>query len=66
MPRPPYDYKWACSERAFQLAEERYEKDFYDLPDEVHNKLFAEAEHDETDNLVSRADLFRQQMKEAK
>lgn len=38
-----YDYKRAILERAMQEAEDRYGKDFYDLPDDLQDKVYGEA-----------------------
>jgi hypothetical protein len=37
------DYKYDMQMIAEELAEERYGKDFYDLPDEVQYRLYDEA-----------------------
>lgn len=37
------DYKYAMQLIAEELAEERYEKDFYELPQDVQFALFDEA-----------------------
>ena len=50
------DYKEWISERAEELAYERYNKGYYDLPDNIQMELYTRAEADYTNQEADRID----------
>lgn len=52
------DYKYAAQVKAEELAEERYGKDYYDLPEDVQCKLYEEGMQAYIDSQVSAADAL--------
>ncbi len=50
------DYKDRIQARADQLAFERYEKDFYDLPEAQRDAIYTEANRDVIESMTSAAD----------
>ena len=59
-----YDYKWSVQEHAMQEAEDKYGKDFYDLPDNLQAEVYEHALEAERDSLLARADALHDRMKE--
>jgi hypothetical protein len=59
------DYKWQMQMRAEEIAQDRYEKDFYDLPESVQYEVFTEAMEGVTDGYVSRGDALRKASRES-
>lgn len=50
------DYKYMMSERADEIAYDRYGMEFYDLPVDTQDKIFEEAIDDVNESLLSLAD----------
>ncbi len=59
------DYKDWIAERANDLAQERYNKDYYGLPDNIQMELWARAEADYTDYYAARIDAAYDAAQEA-
>ena len=52
------DYKMDTTERAWEIAEERYGVDFYDLPTDKQDAVYREATEAWTDAMASQADYL--------
>ena len=52
------DYKMDITERAWEIAEERYGLDFYYLPTDKQDAVYREATETWTDAQASRADYL--------
>lgn len=52
------DLKDLAQVKAEELAEERYERGFYDLPDQQQADLYGEADRLEAERLVATAEFF--------
>ena len=50
------DYKYMMTERADEIAYNRYGMEFYDLPVDVQDKVFEEAINDVNESLLGLAD----------
>ena len=50
------DYKYMMTERADEIAYDRYGMEFYDLPVDIQDKIFEEAIGDINESLLSLAD----------
>ena len=60
------DYKEWITERAEELAQERYKKSYYDLPDKVQDEIFAMAEADYINRESARIDTAYDAAEEAR
>jgi hypothetical protein len=52
------DYKWDIQVRAEQIAEDEHGCDFYDLSDELQDKVYQQATEGYADSLAFRADYL--------
>jgi len=50
--------------RAMELAEEKYNKDYYDLPDHLQTEVYNQAEADYTDHYAAQIDAAYDRMTE--
>ena len=51
------DYKYAIFERANEIAETEFGRDFYELSQDDQSKVWMRAEHDWADSQMARADF---------
>lgn len=51
-------YKDEIQEIAFEIAFQKYDKDFYDLTEKQRDKVYEEAQEAYFDNLASQADAM--------
>jgi len=58
------DYKDWIENRAHELAEERYNKDYYDLPENIQLEIYDRAEADYKDYYASKIDAVYDRMRE--
>ena len=58
------DYKYDMQMIAEELAEERYGKDFYELPSEVQYATFNEAVQEYANRMADRGDYLRKAARE--
>jgi len=58
------DLKEMYCERADELAMELYDKEFYDLPKNLQDKVWLMAEQGVVDGLADHADMLRKAQKE--
>jgi len=58
------DYKDWIENRAHELAEERYNKDYYDLPENIQQEIYTRAEADYIDHHASQIDALCDRMRE--
>ena len=61
---PSGDYKYDMQMIAEELAEERYGREFYDLPKNLQYETFSEAMQAYSDRLADRADYLRKAERE--
>lgn len=57
------DYKEAIQIYADEIARDDYDKEFYDLREELQDKVYAEAEEQYADNFASRIDSMKGKQK---
>jgi len=60
------DYKDWIQNRAMELADEQYGKDFYDLPDHLQTEVYNQAEADYTDYYAAQIDAAYDRAVEAR
>ena len=60
------DYKEWIQNRAMELAEKQYNKDFYDLPDSLQAEIYNQAEADYTDHYADMIDAAYDRAREAR
>ena len=53
------DYKEAIQIHADEIAWNNYDKDFYDLSEELQDKVYAEAEEQYADDFASQIDSMK-------
>lgn len=58
------DYKYWMQERAEEIADAEYGKEFYELPDDLQYEIFNRARRDYGDAMADRADYLRDIEKE--
>lgn len=58
------EYKEWLQNRADEIAEEKYGKDFYDLPDDLQYAVYTAAEDDYRGMAADRADAMLDETKE--
>lgn len=58
------DYKYDIQVRAEELASERFDCEFYDLPADKQELIYKEATDDWTESLAEKADFLNDQAKE--
>lgn len=60
------DYKDWIENRAHELAEERYNKDYYDLPKDIQLEIYNRAEADYTDHYASQIDAIYERIRDSR
>ena len=55
------DLKMSYQDKVEELAQERYNKEFYELPDDIRYALSKEAEHIVNEHLIAAADVAREE-----
>lgn len=55
------DYKWQCQMKAEEIAQKEYDKEFYELSDDLQHKVFTEAMESVRDSYCAKADHLRDQ-----
>lgn len=60
------DYKWEMQLIAEEIAEQRYQKDFYDLPTDLQMEVYGDATVTYTERLCDAADYHRHAEREGK
>lgn len=60
------DYKDWIENRAHELAEERYHKDYYDLPEDIQLEIYTRAETDYIDHYADQIDAAYDRAVEAR
>ena len=58
------DYKYAMQVVAEEIAETEYDKDFYDLPQEIQDKVYNMGVDRFTDKMISKVDALLDREKE--
>ena len=58
------DYKFAMQLLAEERAEEIYGRDFYDLPEDLKQSVYLDAEREWSDRAADRADYLRKAERE--
>ena len=64
--RSRMDYKEWISEKAYELADEKYNKEFYDLSDELQMEVYNEAVEAYKDFLADQIDQLHELAKESR
>jgi len=60
------DYKWDIQCIAEEMAEELYEKEFYDLTNDQQYEVFLKAERRYVDRMADHADYLRKREREGR